>query len=243
MRVSGRLDGIGGSEAIATNALKAGAEYTVQNNGPYDPQTAVPFATGHSMQYWIIVQALADQGASNLIAQVPDAWAPGQLQQSIQTSGPGGSANQSGQNINQVNVQSGNATLANIDNIFTQANVLQEAKNWANQAFAKVPAAVLAALNQTPVTQAQPTSAQVTAAVVTAPPPPAPLTIKVGTMANPIQQFEVPVFRANTGATGIINPTSVTTGLAIPTSVVSPTSDNYLMYGLLAVGAYFLLKR
>ncbi len=175
MKVAGRLKGMAGiaDQTIAAKALTAGCNYAITNNGPYDPVTAVYFATGNTMQYWYIVQALNDVGAGNLTGQVTDPWAVSIENESIQTSGPGGSADSSGQDINQVNVASAKALLTGMDGILSQSNVLAMARSYAGQAFAHMPQAILTALgNPASVTAAQPTVASVTVATVTAPAPP-----------------------------------------------------------------------
>jgi hypothetical protein len=242
MKIVGRLKGMAGiaDQAIAAKALTAGCNYTIANNGPYDPVTAVYFATGNTMAYWYIVQALTDVGAGGLISQVTDPWAASVANETLQTSGTN-----STQNINTNNVQSAQALLAGMDSLMTQSNVVGHAMSYANQAFAHMPASILTALGSPAVTTAQPTTAQVTTAqpapaqvttaVVTAPPAPAPYSQLLVT-----KPFEVkaPVPIATKGPTMILPPN--------PHAVVVTQNDstsNLLMLGAAAAAAFFLFKK
>jgi hypothetical protein len=237
MKVSGRLRGMGSAatESIAASAYTAGCNYVIKNNGPYDPFTAVAFATGNSMNYWYIVQALVDKGAGNLVSQVPDAWVASQLSEPIQTSGAGGQADQQGQNINQVNIASAQGEIAGIDTILTAANVLQSARSYANQAFAKVPQAVLNILNGAVVSAPQ----QSTQPVVTAPPAPPSLILKTTTapIAATVPIENLPMNTSTGQATN-----DVTTAIVTPTPVLS-SSPNWMLWGAAAAAAYFLLRK
>lgn len=219
-------------QTMAAQAFTAGANYTITNNGPFDPETAISFATGNSMEYWIIAQALADLGATNLISLVPDPWAKNDLQETIQTSGAG-----STDNINQTNVASAKALLTGLDNLLTRENVIAMAQGYASESMSKVPSSVLTALgNQAPVTVAQPTVAPVTVATVTAPIQQSDFTTVLVTKPVAVANAPVPAF--------VPKNIFVPNPKAVPTTVVSATaSSNWMLWGAAAAAAYFLLKK
>jgi hypothetical protein len=109
--------------------------------------------------------------------------------------------------------------------------ILQMAQSYASEGFAGEPAAVLSALG---IGQAQPAQAQPTPAVAQAQvtqaqslPTTAPLAV-----TKPAQQVQIKL-PTNQNAIPVVTVTSA----AIP-----PTT-NYMLWGAVAIGAYFMLKK
>ncbi len=119
-----RFGNLRGGANNLVNAINAGIAWVTQSRGMTDPITAIAYATGNSYEYWIIMQALYNQGLS---ASVDDVWGQDILSSPAPTSQP--------QSTVADNIAACANLTANIGSLTSAANVLQAAYGYGAKYF------------------------------------------------------------------------------------------------------------
>jgi hypothetical protein len=119
-----RFGNLRGGANNLVNAINAGIAWVTQSRGMTDPITAIAYATGNSYEYWVIMQALYNQGLS---ASVDDVWGQDILSSPAPTSQPQSTAAD--------NMAACTNLSANIGNLTSAASVLQAAYGYGAKYF------------------------------------------------------------------------------------------------------------
>jgi len=211
----------GGANNLA-NAINAGIAWVTQSRGMTDPITAIAYATGNSYEYWVIMQALYNQGLS---ASVDDVWGQDILSSPAPTSQPQSTAAD--------NMAACTNLSANIGNLTSAASVLQAAYGYGPQYFQ----------NTSTVAVSGGSATSGPAAVSTLPTTASTKTVTTSAGAAALPATTSVIATAPITVIPVAAPASAATTAVSDTTSTSSGGISWLTVGVAAAALYFISRR